>query len=145
MPDPQKISTLTPFDDVPDGDTLFYGLFDGTDDYTFTGNDLRRMAYNSITGTTGRTPNAAHYYELNGASAITLTLTAPTAGDVIEIYRVGTGGVTHLVVLPTGVDWDGSGNGTANFADDGDYLRAIAISATRWRVLPSTTGVTFSA
>lgn len=140
----QKISDLTPFDDVPDGDTQFYGLFDGTDNYSFTGNDLRRRAYNNITSTTGRTPNAAHYYELNSGSAITLTLTAPTAGDVIEIYRVGTGGVTHAVTLPIGVTWNGT-NRTAEFADDGDYLRAIAISATRWRVLPPTTGITYSA
>lgn len=141
-----KILDLTPYGGVPDVEVLFYGSFEGTDDNSFTAGDMRRFAYSLITATGSRTPNPVHYFELSGASAIALTISgAPTAGDVIEIYRVGTGGVTHTVVLGSGIDWDGSGNGTANFADDGDYLRAIAISPTRYRVLPSTTGVTFSA
>jgi hypothetical protein len=139
-----KILDLTPYGGVPDVEVLFYGSFEGTDDNSFTAGDMRRFAYESITATGSRTANPVQYYELSGASAIALTISgAPAAGDVIEIYRVGTGGVTHVVTLSGSVTWDGVNN-DASFADDGDYLRAIAISATRWRVLPMTTGVTFS-
>lgn len=139
-----KISDLTLFGSPPDNDTLFYGLYDGTDDYAFTGGDMRRDEYTLSTATGGIQLNPQHYVELSSAVAIALTISgAPHVGDTLEIYRVGTGGVNHTVILSGAVTWDGSQK-TLNFADDADYIRVKAISATRWRILQNT-GVTISA
>lgn len=138
----QKVSDFSDYG-IPDDDILLYGLFDTTDDYHITGGNLRRAAYSPITATGNfGTPNPFSYIELSSASAIALTLNvAPQVGDVLEVYRVGTGGVTHTVVF-TGGTFDGT-NETANFADDGDYLRAICIATNRYRVVVNS-GVTFS-
>lgn len=139
-----KISALTALAEAPANDDYF-PLVDtsATTTKKLAAGYTRRYDYDLVTVTGSLAPNAMQYIELSGASAIALTLTgAPTVGDVIEIFRVGTGGVTHTVVLSGSVTWDGT-NETANFADDNDYLRAIAISATRWRVLTNST-ITFS-
>ncbi len=139
-----KISALDAWGGVVDETLDFPVEFGGTDNYRVTGREIRQVAYELITATGSRTANPVAYFELSSASAIALTISgAPVAGDVIEIYRVGTGGVTHTVVLSGSVTWDGT-NKTANFNGDADYIRAIAISATRWRVLQNTS-VTFSA
>jgi len=139
------ISAFTALAEVVDNADVF--AVDDTSTLTtkkITGANVRRADYDLVIVTGSLALNAFHYVELSGAGAIALTITgAPSAGDILEIYRVGTGGVNHTAVLSGAVTWDGS-LATANFADDGDYLRAIAISATRWRVLPSSTGVTFS-
>lgn len=138
----QKISDFPDYG-VPDDDVLLYGLFGTDTDFSIRGGDIRRPAYSPVTATGNfGTPNSFSYIELNSASAIALTLNvAPQVGDVLEIYRVGTGGVTHTVIF-TGGTFDGT-NETANFADDGDYLRAICIATNRYRVVANT-GVTFS-
>lgn len=88
--------------------------------------------------------NAKQFITLNLGTAIALTITnAPKAGWEIEIYRLGSGGVTHTVQLPSGVTWDGT-NRTANFNGDADRIRAKAISATRFLVLENDS-VTFTA
>jgi hypothetical protein len=139
-----KVSALTNLAETPANDDEFY-LRDASvsGDKAIEAGYVRRDAYSLVTATGNLALNARHYVELSGASAIALTITgAPTVGDTLEIYRVGTGGVTHTVILSGSVTWDGT-NETANFADDTDYIRCKAISATRWRVLTNTT-VTFS-
>lgn len=144
MPDDIKISALTELAETPANDDVL-PLVDTSTTTTKknTAANMRRDAYSLVTATGSLALNAQHYVELSGASAIALTITgAPTAGDTLEIYRVGTGGVTHVVTLSGSVTFDGTNN-DANFADDGDYLRLKAISATRWRILQNT-GVTLS-
>lgn len=144
MPDDIKISALTELAETPANDDVL-PLVDTSTTTTKknTAANMRRDAYSLVTATGSLALNAQHYVELSGASAIALTITgAPTAGDTLEIYRVGTGGVTHTVVLSGAVTWDDT-NETASFDGDGDYIRAKAISATRWRVLTNTS-VTFS-
>lgn len=140
-----RLEDMTALSEAPANTDLLY-LFrpSGDLDRTIAAGHMRRPDYDLVIATGDLALNAQHYVELSGAGAIALTITgAPTVGDVLEIYRVGTGVVNHTVVLSGSVTWDGS-LATATFADDGDYLRAIAISATRWRVLPSSTGVAFS-
>jgi hypothetical protein len=106
---------------------------------------MRRFKYDAVIATGSLTPNAMQLVTLNLGTAIALTISgSPTIGDILVIQRLGSGAVTHTAVLGSGIDWDASGNGTANFADDGDTLIAIAITATRWLVVLNT-GVTFSA
>lgn len=140
----KTITSMTTLAEVPaNGDLLALDDISATATKSIAVGYVRRFDYDLVIVTGSLTPNAMQYIELSGASAIALTISgAPTVGDVIEIFRVGTGGVTHTVVLSGSVTWDGT-NETANFADDNDYLRAIAISATRWRVLTNST-VTFS-
>lgn len=106
---------------------------------------MRRFKYDAVIATGSLTPNAMQLVTLNLGTAIALTISgAPTIGDILVVNRIGSGAVTHTVVLGSGIDFDASGNGTANLADDGDTLIAIAISTTRWLVVYQS-GVTFSA
>lgn len=142
-----KLSALTNLAATPANDDELYirdvSEADALESKAIEAGYMRRDAYNLVTATGELALNAQHYVELSGASAIALTITgAPSVGDTIEIYRVGTGGVTHTVILSGSVTWDGSLQ-TASFDGDADYIRAKAISATRWRVLDNTS-VTFS-
>ena len=106
---------------------------------------LRRAKVDAVIATGSITPNALQLVTLNLGTAIALTVSgSPTVGDILVVQRLGSGAVTHTVVLGTGIDWDASGNGTANFDADADCLIAIAISTTRWLVIYQT-GVTFTA
>jgi hypothetical protein len=139
-----KLSALTNLAETPANDDEFY-LRDTSvsGDKAIEAGYVRRDAYSLVTATGSLALNAQHYVELSGASAIALTITgAPTVGDTLEIYRVGTGGVTHVVTLSGSVTFDGTNN-DASFADDGDYLRLKAISTTRWRIVQNT-GVVIS-
>lgn len=142
-----KLSALSNLAETPANDDELYirdvSEADALESKAIEAGYMRRDAYSLVTVTGSLALNAQHYVELSGASAIALTITgAPAVGDTLEIYRVGTGGVTHTVVLSGSVTWDGT-NETANFDGDADYIRAKAISATRWRVLDNTS-VTFS-
>lgn len=115
----------------------------GADRYVTVG-DIRSSDVDIVVASGAITITVEQFISLNLGTAIALTVSnAPVLGYKIEIVRVGSGAVTHTVVLPSGVTWDGT-NRTANFADDGDYLRAVAISATRYQVAFNS-GVTFSA
>lgn len=104
---------------------------------------LRRAKVDSVIASGSITCNAIQLITLNLGTAIALTISgAPTAGDILAIYRKGSGAVTHVVTLSGAVTWEGTNN-DANFDTDGDCLIAIAESATRWIVLYQS-GVTFS-
>lgn len=140
------ISALTAEGSVPDNLDAFVGddVSEGVTNKWLAGY-LRRFKVDAVIATGSLAPNAMQLATLNLGTAIALTISgAPTLGDVLVIQRIGSGAVTHTVVLGSGIDWDASGNGTANLADDGDTLIAIAISTTRWLVIYNS-GVTFSA
>lgn len=140
------ITALTALAEVPaNGDLLAVDDTSATATKSIAAAYLRRFKVDAVIATGSLTPNAMQLVTLNLGTAIALTISgSPTIGDVIVINRIGSGAVTHTVVLGTGIDWDASGNGTANLADDGDTLIAIAISTTRWLVVYNN-GVVFSA
>jgi len=144
MPD-AKISALTEETDIAANDVLpLVDTSAGTTDKVQVGT-LLRYTYNAVIATGSLTPKPRQLVTLNLGTAIALTISgSPAIGDTIRVYRIGSGVVTHTVVLGAGIDWDASGNGTASFDTDGDYLEAVAITTTRWLVVQQT-GVTFSA
>jgi hypothetical protein len=140
-----KISEYTNLDEVPaDDDELI--LVDTSESATKANNAgyLRRSEVNEVTSSGAQSGAASSKYHLalNHASAINFTITgAPTAGDELTIIVDTT--ASHTVILSGSVTWDGT-NQTANLGTDGNSLRAVARSATRWDVI-SFNGVTFSA
>lgn len=141
-----KISALTALAESPANDDVF-PIVDITADATkkITAAFLLGLKLNAVTVTGSLAPNILQYVSLNSASAIALTLSGtPPLGGLLVIKRIGTGVITHTVVLGSGIDWDTSGNGTASFDTDGDILIAVGISSTRWEIIYQS-GVTFSA
>lgn len=142
----KTINQLTALSEVPANDDK-YGAWDTSTSGMkgLPAGYARRFKYDAVILTGSLTPNAMQLVTLNLGSAIALTISgSPTIGDILVVQRIGSGAVTHTVVLGSGIDFDASGNGTANFADDGDTLIAIAISTTRWLVIYNN-GVTLSA
>lgn len=149
MPDPittTTISALTALAETPsNGDLLALDDVSASATKSIVAAYLRRFKVDAVIATGPISPNAMQLITLNLGSAIALTISgSPTVGDFLIAQRLGSGAVTHTLVLGSGIDWDASGNGTANFDSDGDTLIAIAISTTRWLVIYQT-GVTFSA
>lgn len=140
-----KISELQTLAESPANNDV-YAIVDITAGATkqITSAYARRDAFNAITVTGSLSLNVKHFVTLSAASAIALTISStPSAGDEIEIIRDGADAVTHTVVLPVGVTWDGT-NRTANFDAADDRIRAKAVSATRFRILEND-NVTFTA
>jgi hypothetical protein len=139
-----KLSALSNLAEVPANNDEFY-IFDASAvaGLAIAAAFLRRAKVDIVVASGAVTPNAIQLITLNLGTAIALTLTgSPTAGDILAIYRKGSGAVTHTVDVAGGITWEGT-NDRANLADDGDCLIAIAESATRWIVLYNN-GVTFS-
>lgn len=139
------ITDLTQLAEVPANDDEFVGNdTSASETKTWLAGYMRSKDVDNIVASGSLAINANQFITLNLGTAIALTISnSPVAGWVIEIYRIGSGGVTHTVQLPSGVTWDGT-NRTANFNDDADYLRAVAMSATRF-IVTSNTSVTFTA
>ncbi len=140
------ISALTELTEVPANDDEFVINDDSASDATkrTKAKYVRSEDYDAVIASGSLTINAEQFVTLDLGTAIALTISnAPEAGWKIEIYRIGSGGVTHTVQLPSGVTWDGT-NRTANFNGDADRIRAKAISATRFLVLENDS-VTFTA
>lgn len=138
------ISALTAESAVPANDDVFVGddTSAGTTDKWLAG-FLRRAKVDLVIASGAITPNAIQLITLNLGTAIALTITgSPTAGDILAIYRKGSGAVTHTVDLAGGITWEGT-NDRAELDTDGDLLVAIAESATRWIVLVNS-GVSFA-
>lgn len=105
---------------------------------------IRRFKVDSVIATGSITPNAMQFITLNLGTAIGLTISgAPSAGDVLVIYRKGSGAVTHTVTLSGAVKWNAANNTIASFDTDAEVLIAIAESATLWTVVYQS-GVAFS-
>jgi hypothetical protein len=139
-----KLSAISNLAEVPANNDEFY-IFDASAvaGLAIAAAFLRRAKVDIVVASGAVTPNAIQLITLNLGTAIALTLTgSPTAGDILAIYRKGSGAVTHTVDVAGGITWEGT-NDRANLADDGDCLIAIAESATRWIVLYNN-GVTFS-
>lgn len=84
---------------------------------------------------------------LNSATAFTVTIDAstPKAGMAWMIQAtIAPGAGTHDVLLPSGVTWDGT-NRRAIFSSTSHFLEGRFISATRFLLKPTTTGVTYAA
>lgn len=83
----------------------------------------------------------------DSTTAFTMTINASTIISGME-WKVqvlqAPGAGTHKLLLPSGVTWDGT-NRAALFDNTADYLRGSFISATRFLLDPTTTGVTYSA
>lgn len=143
--DTVQIDELTALTEVPANDDVI--VVDDTSATTTKNMQAKYMRSDDVDAVIASgsiTINARQLITLNLGTAIALTVSnAPEAGWEIEIYRLGSGGVTHTVQLPSGVTWDGT-NRTANFNGDADRIRAKAISATRFLVLENDS-VTFTA
>jgi hypothetical protein len=104
---------------------------------------VRGFKVDSVIASGSLTPNTLQLVTLNLGTAIALTISgSPTAGDVLVIYRKGSGAVTHVVTVGGGITVDGTNN-DMNFDTDGDSIILFAESATRWLYFANN-GVTFS-
>ena len=141
-----KLSALSNLAEVPANTDELY-IYDASegDGLAIAAAFLRRAKVDSVIATGSITCNAIQFITLNLGTAIALTiLAAPTAGDVLVIYRKGSGAVTHTVTLSGAVKWNAAANTIASFDTDADCLIAIAESAVLWTVMPWSSGVTFS-
>lgn len=149
MPDPITLTTFTALPaltEVPaNNDVLGLDDTSATATKSILAGFLRRAKVDSVIASGSLTLNALHFVTLNLGTAIALTiLAAPSAGDILVIYRKGSGAVTHTVTLTSPVKWNPANNTIASFDTDGDCLIAIAETAALWTVLPFSVGVTFS-
>ena len=141
---PVTINGLTAETDVADADLI--PIWDASASTTDKVTALTLLTYDveAVTASGAVTIKLRQLITLNSGSVIAATISnAPAAGYELEVYKIGSGATTHTLQLPSGVTWDGT-NRTANFNADGDNLRAIAISATRFLVTYNNS-VTFSA
>ena len=89
---------------------------------------------------TGPSPLTAGLLLCDGTASVTVTISAPTAGDELHISALNGNGC--VAVVDTGVDFfDGFIKTTITMAAEGDTVTLLAVSARRYVVL-STVGST---
>lgn len=76
-------------------------------------------------------------------SGIDLTYFQPVVGKVVILFCIDSTADATVNTSNTGITFDGS-NDLATFADAGDCIVVLGVSATRWAIIVNTGGVTFS-
>lgn len=144
MPDDVKISELTALAEVPANDDVL-ALVDTSATTTKKIAAQYMRALGGLAIVLSQSPALAPFqaFCFTDTTARALTFTGTPAYGWLIVIVAQAAATTHTAQLPSGVTWDGT-NRTANFADAGDVLIAMATSATRYQILLNT-GVTFSA
>lgn len=113
--------------------------------FSITGDEIQLWRTYQQTGAQSITTVPNLHLLLDSATAFLTTVTGtPLAGSawVIQVLTAPGAG-SHTVKLPAGCTWDGTNN-TAAFDNTADFLEGKWISATRFLLKPTTTGVVYS-
>lgn len=142
---PNDVDTWNSYPD----NTLNFPAYDSSSGemFSITGDEIQLWKTYQLSSAFSFDAASNLHFVLDSATAFLSTINASTiAAGMSWVAQVLTapGAGTHDILLPSGVTWDGT-NRRAQFSTTADLLEGRFISATRFLLKPTTTGVSFAA